>query len=85
LFAIASNSKLFTSVATQILVANGTVLPNGKTLTLKTKIKDILEDEWVLKDKYAEERLDLIDLLSELHEIQSGMADFRYEEWFTQS
>jgi len=48
-----------------MLVAIGTVLPNGKTLTLKTKIKDILGDEWVLKDKYAEERLDLIDLLSE--------------------
>jgi hypothetical protein len=41
------------------------VLPNGQTLTLKTKIKNILGDEWVLKDKYAEERLDLIDLLSE--------------------
>jgi hypothetical protein len=41
------------------------VLPNGKTLTLKTKIKDFLGDEWILKDKYAEERLDLIDLLSE--------------------
>ena len=65
LFAIASNSKLFTSVATQILVANDTTLPNGKKLKLSTKVKDILGDEWVLKDKYAEERVDLIDLLSE--------------------
>jgi len=47
------------------MVANGIILPNSKTLTLKTKIKDILGDEWILKDKYAEERLDLIDLLSE--------------------
>jgi len=47
-------------------------LPNGKTLTLKTKIKDILGDDWVLKDKYAEERLDLIDLLSECHHSSSS-------------
>jgi hypothetical protein len=40
-------------------------MPNCKTLTLKTKINNILEDEWVWKDKYAEERLDLIDLLTE--------------------
>lgn len=66
LFAIASNSKLFTSVATQMLVANETILPNGQKLKLSTKVKDILGDDWVLQDKYAEERVDLIDLLSEL-------------------
>lgn len=42
------------------------MLANGKKLNLRTKIKDILGDEWVLKDKYAEERLDLTDLLSRL-------------------
>ena len=56
---------MFTLVATQILVANGTAMSNDKTLTLKTKIKNIFDDEWVWKAKYAEERLDLIDLLSE--------------------
>jgi len=40
-------------------------MPNDKTLPLKTKIKNILDDEWVWKAQYAEERLDLIDLLSE--------------------
>lgn len=64
LFAIASNSKLYTSVATQILVANDTILSNGNKLKLSTKIKDILGEDWILKDKYAEERVDLIDLLS---------------------
>jgi hypothetical protein len=60
------------------LVANGTLLSNGKTLTLKTKIKDILDDEWVLKDKYAEERLDLIDLLSESNASLGMISDSRY-------
>jgi len=40
-------------------------MPNGKTLTLKTKIKNTFDDAWVWKDKCAEERLDLIDLRSE--------------------
>jgi hypothetical protein len=60
------------------LVANGNLLSNGKTLTLKTKIKDILGDEWVLKDKYAEERLDLIDLLSESNASLGMISDSRY-------
>jgi hypothetical protein len=60
------------------LVANGNLLSNGKTLTLKTKIKDILDDEWVLKDKYAEERLDLIDLLSESNASLGMISDSRY-------
>ena len=56
-------------------------VPNGKILTLKTKIKDILGDEWVLNDKYAEERLDLIDLLSELgREAVNRVLTSRHEE-----
>jgi hypothetical protein len=69
-----------------MLVANGTVLSNGKTLSLRTKIKDILGDEWVLKDKYAEKRLDLIDLLSECVVLRRGPeADGRYEKWSPKS
>jgi hypothetical protein len=69
-----------------MLVANETVLSNGKTLSLRTKIKDILGDEWVLKDKYAEERLDLIDLLSESIVVGRGpAADGRYEKWSPKS
>jgi hypothetical protein len=69
-----------------MLVANGIILSNGKNLSLKTKIKDILGDEWVLKDKYAEDRLDLIDLLSECVVLRRGPeADGRYEKWSPKS
>jgi hypothetical protein len=55
-------------------------------MTLKTKIKDILGDEWVLKDKYAEERLDLIDLLSEYQLLHwSSDTNDRYAKWATKS
>ncbi|WVQ81202.1 hypothetical protein IAT38_003324 [Cryptococcus sp. DSM 104549] len=63
LFAIASNSKLFTVTAVGLLIHNNTKLPNGETLGWSTKIKDILP-EWKLMDEYASNQVDLIDLMS---------------------
>ncbi|KIJ27804.1 hypothetical protein M422DRAFT_215671, partial [Sphaerobolus stellatus SS14] len=59
LFSICSNSKLFTTLAVGLLVENASV-----NLTWSTKVKDILPDEWVLQDKVAEERANLLDLIS---------------------
>jgi hypothetical protein len=66
------------------------MLASGKKLSLRTKIKDILGDEWVLKDKYAEERLDLTDLLSRLPTPKSDNTDLQaceavYQVMTTQS
>ncbi|WVQ92970.1 hypothetical protein IAU59_000032 [Kwoniella sp. CBS 9459] len=71
LFAIASNSKLFTAISVGLLVENHTILPaiNGdggsenQELEWTTKIKDILP-EWELRDEIASEHANLIDLAS---------------------
>jgi hypothetical protein len=64
LFAIASNSKLFTAVAVGLLIENHTRLPNGELLAWDTKVKDVLP-EWQLMDEYASDHVDVVDLLSE--------------------
>ncbi|OCF32472.1 hypothetical protein I316_05899 [Kwoniella heveanensis BCC8398] len=71
LFAIASNSKLFTAISVGLLIENHTILPplNGeasskaRVLEWTTKIKDILP-EWELVDEFASEHTNLIDLAS---------------------
>ncbi|WRT69312.1 uncharacterized protein IL334_006296 [Kwoniella shivajii] len=73
MFAIASNSKLFTALSIGLLVENNTVLPNGERLEWSSKVKDILP-EWKLKDRYASDHMDLIDLAS----MRSGMPRHDY-------
>ncbi|KAK4687896.1 hypothetical protein P7C73_g2232, partial [Tremellales sp. Uapishka_1] len=68
LFALASNSKLFTATAVNLLVHNKTLLPNGELLDWSTKVKDILPD-WQLADPYASDHVDVLDLMS----MRSGM------------
>lgn len=64
LFAIASNSKLFTALSVGLLIENHTRLPNGELLAWDTKVKDVLP-EWQLMDEYASDHVDVVDLLSE--------------------
>lgn len=69
IFALGSNSKLFTALAIELLIANQTVLPSGNgTLSFATKIADILP-EWQLQDSYASTHVDVTDLLT----MRSGM------------
>jgi CubicO group peptidase (beta-lactamase class C family) len=66
LFAIASNSKLFTAISIGLLINNDTKLPNGNTLGWDTKIADILpKDMWKLPDEYASAHVDIVDLMCE--------------------
>lgn len=64
MFAIASNSKLFTYLAVGNMILNGTILPNGEPLSFETKVKDILPT-WELMDPYASDHVNVQDLLSE--------------------
>lgn len=66
MFAIGSNSKLFTTLALGTLIEGGaTISPNSTTpLKWSTKVADILEDDWQLEDKVAKRQADLIDILS---------------------
>lgn len=65
LFDIASNSKLFTAIATGLIIANETTARGTKArLTLRTKIKDVVPD-WKLMDPIASEGTDVVDLLCE--------------------
>ena len=45
-----------------MLIERETPLSDGKMLDFSTKVKDILP-EWRLKDEYASDRIDLMDLL----------------------
>ncbi|GLB37131.1 putative beta-lactamase [Lyophyllum shimeji] len=60
LFAIASNSKLFTALATGLLIHNETLSPR---LTWQSKIGSIIPD-WGLMDPYASNHSTIVDLLS---------------------
>ncbi|EJU03475.1 beta-lactamase/transpeptidase-like protein [Dacryopinax primogenitus] len=70
LYCIASNSKAFTATALGILIddfehgRNVTALPGGVEFGWKTKLADLLPDEWALKDQWASEKTNLIDMLS---------------------
>lgn len=59
MFAIGSNSKLFTTLALGMLVEK-----SNPSLNWTTKIVDILGDDWQLEDKIAERHADLLDILS---------------------
>ncbi|KAI0261080.1 beta-lactamase/transpeptidase-like protein [Gloeopeniophorella convolvens] len=76
LFNIGSCSKAFLAAAIGLLIddyahgRNATPLPSGlPTLTWKTKVADILPDDWELSDPWATEKANLIDILSH----QSGL------------
>lgn len=56
---INSNSKLFTTIALGLLVEN-----SSNTIQWKTKIADILHDDWVLEDPIAQSQANVVDLLS---------------------
>ncbi|KAF5382272.1 hypothetical protein D9757_008953 [Collybiopsis confluens] len=60
-FAIASNSKLFTAIATGILLSDETMSPR---LSWKSKISQILPGDWKLQDPIASSETTLIDMLS---------------------
>ncbi|KAG7095302.1 hypothetical protein E1B28_006068 [Marasmius oreades] len=61
LFCIASNSKLFTTLATGILISNKTI---STPITWDTKIKSILPDLWELQDRVATSESTITDAMS---------------------
>jgi len=71
LFDIASCSKAFLSASLGIVIddfahgRNKTPLPAGlSTLTWKTKLADILPNDWQLMDPWASQKANLIDILT---------------------
>jgi CubicO group peptidase (beta-lactamase class C family) len=77
LFNIASCSKAFLSASLGIVIddyargRNTTPLPAGlQTLGWKTKVADILPNDWELMDPWASQKANLIDILSHV----SGLA-----------
>jgi CubicO group peptidase (beta-lactamase class C family) len=71
LFYIGSASKAFTASAIGILMddfatgRNVTPLPPGlKAFDWNTKIKDLLPEEWKLKDEWASDKANIRDILS---------------------
>ena len=59
LFSIASNTKLFTAIATGLLVHNKSV-----ELEWDSKMKDIVPG-WKLMDEFASDQADLRDMLGQ--------------------
>ena len=59
MFAIASNSKLFTALAVGTLVEG-----SNSSLKWTTKVADILRDDWKLEDPIAQKHANLLDILS---------------------
>jgi CubicO group peptidase (beta-lactamase class C family) len=71
LFNIASCSKAFLATSLGIVIddfahgRNTTLLPAGlSTLSWKTKVADILPNDWQLMDPWASQKANLIDILS---------------------
>ncbi|KAF7296905.1 F-box domain-containing protein [Mycena indigotica] len=65
MFAIASDSKVFTAAGVGLLIKNETLAAErGRPLRWDTKVAEILGDEWVLMDKDMERGATLQDLLS---------------------
>lgn len=71
MFGIASCSKAFLASSFGILIddfaqgRNVTPLPEGvTTLDWRTKVKDVLPDDWELQDKWTTEKADFRDLFS---------------------
>jgi len=68
---IGSCSKAFLAATMGILIddfqqgKNGTALPSGvNSFTWNTKVKDVLPDEWEVQDPWANEKVDILDILS---------------------
>lgn len=68
---MASLSKAFCGTAIGILIddftsgRNVTALPSGLTeITWRTRVADLLPDEWELMDKWASDKATLKDILS---------------------
>ncbi|TFK70844.1 beta-lactamase/transpeptidase-like protein [Pluteus cervinus] len=74
LFSIGSNSKLFASIATGILISNESLTPR---LTWKTKLADVIPD-WKLVDPIASQETTIIDAMS--HRTGLPRHDFAYAE-----
>lgn len=68
---IASCSKAFLATTMGILMddfqegKNQTVLPAGvKSFNWNTKVKDVIPNEWEVNDLWANEKVDILDILS---------------------
>jgi CubicO group peptidase (beta-lactamase class C family) len=64
LFAIASNSKLFTAIALGMIAHDGSLSTTPERFSLQTKVKDVIP-EWKLMDPVATEQANFIDVLGE--------------------
>ncbi|KAG6819429.1 hypothetical protein H0H93_011956 [Arthromyces matolae] len=73
LFAIGSNSKLFTSLATGLLIENVTLSPR---LSWNSKIASLIP-EWALEDPVATKQATIIDLMS--HRTGMPRHDYSYK------
>lgn len=65
IFAIASTSKHVTTIAVDLLIRDGQKLPNGKTLSWTTPVKEVYPN-WSIRDEFITERCTLADLACEL-------------------
>ncbi|KAJ7049059.1 beta-lactamase/transpeptidase-like protein [Mycena amicta] len=82
LFAIASDSKLFTAVAVGLLIKNQSLAEaRGKPLRWDTRIADVLGDEWGLMDEEMQRGVTLQDMLSH----RTGMPRHDFLASFTHS
>ena len=67
---IGSCSKAFTVASMGILMddfqngKNPTRKPPVKTFNWKTKIQDLLPDEWMLEDSWASQKANVLDMFS---------------------
>ncbi|KAF9449778.1 beta-lactamase/transpeptidase-like protein [Macrolepiota fuliginosa MF-IS2] len=65
LFSVASNSKLFTAMATGLLISNETLKKErGLELSWLTKVRDVFGDAWGLMDEEASRGTTIQDMLS---------------------
>jgi CubicO group peptidase (beta-lactamase class C family) len=72
LFALASNSKLFTTLTLGGLIENGTRLEDGEVLTWDTKVSQVITD-WATANGGALKEVTLKDLGSEWEMIIAAM------------
>lgn len=75
MFALASNSKLFTTLTLGGLIDNGTRLEDGEVLTWDTKVSQVITS-WATANDGALKEVTLKDLGSEWEMIIGNMISF---------
>lgn len=63
-FAIASNTKLFTALAVNLLIEDKVTLSNGQPLRLDSRVKDVIPG-FTMQNASLADTIRLIDIMSE--------------------